>query len=1226
MTIFSIYEHALVAQPVVLEASAGTGKTFSLTALVIRLLLEGIVDGPRPTLDGILLVTFTNKATDELRTRLRARVTLARRLWEADFSASATTDNQSLQAELATDGFLGTYYQRRVGHYSADIIRLRAAEAIIDQAPVSTIHSFCARVLAEFSGRMGLPPDVAVADDETERRATACREAWRSIISQESDAEVVQSVNSNVDDDGARDDNGVPLQFSLIEREYSAWVGADRPFIPVPADAETLRVQWLQMNLGQRLQVAMESWNSAKASPDIVVRRIAVRRAVLHAIDQRLEVTCQRDGVLTMDALQQRLRTSLRDPVLGPVLVHALKVRYPAVLIDEFQDTDPVQAQIFTTAFAHGFLRCVGDPKQSIYRFRGADLHAYLEFVRGSRIEVMEKNFRSSPGCVAVVNHLFREERKVFLQPGITFAPSQAARSNALLSDTEPSQMMWWWVESAKKDDAEFVVTSAIVGEIQRLLSGKTQLQGPKPGDVQGAAVDFCARHAAVLTATNRQAAHVARVLRAAGIPAINRSQESVYSSEAASDVATILASLSAPGDGALARTAVCTRLWGGTQRLLTGPSDQLSRELSLVRALARAWRFLRVLGIVGRILRHQQTRARIMGESGGERYLTDLLHVSELANAVGEQPASVLGWLQRQRDASAHGSGLGDAARLHLEDDGDAVSVMTVHAAKGLEWPVVFAPFLWCSPKQKDPRVNLKAELLNARPICYRDPQGWIWDYRPNVPLHHGVAADTDSRSEAVRQAYVALTRAAERTYLAWGPIGERKHALPARSGISLIAGESALEEQHGRAITQAVETRDWLWPDAKLLATVLLLQNFSDGAAKKDLMQAGLAEEYWKHAQPLLESGGWATVIKKGFYVPSGKIPQQRNPPTAADFSTLLGEVPFPGIQRVGLPPQKLPRQPRRREGVLEYAVPQAAVVPAWSITSFTGLTKGAREQDLLGAFGDEAVGAYDATPARGIHAFPAGAGPGDCLHRIIEKADLRQPDGPANRKLIHEVLLGERIAEPQHAAVAELLAELALARIPGTATALSNIPHAVSRHEWAFDLTMRSSAGIAGLATVCGQHADAVLDQTWIPHLNSLKHHDLTGFLTGRVDFIACIEQRWWIVDWKSNRLGNTSVAYTPEALRHDAFEHRYPLQWMLYLIALHRFLSARLPDYSPERHLGGSAYCYVRGLRRDVPEAGWLVHRPTSAFIGALDAALGGHADSYADSHADTEVSA
>lgn len=1207
MTIFSIYDHVLSQKTVVLEASAGTGKTFSLTALVIRLLLEGIVDGPRPTLDGILLVTFTNKATDELRTRLRARVTLARRLWETSASASATTELEKLRTELVADGFLETYYQHRQGHHAADLRCLRAAEAIIDQAPVSTIHSFCARVLAEFSGRMGLPPDVAVADDEAERKTTACREAWRSIISQESDAEVVQSVHEDSDEEGVRDGHGGTLKFSNLEKDYTAWVGADRPFIPVDTDGTGLRAQWVQLNLSERFQAAMQSWNLTKASPDIPSRRIAVRRLVLHSIDHRLEAACQRDGVLTIDALQQRLRTSLLDPLLGPVLVKELQARYPAVLIDEFQDTDPVQAHIFTTAFAQGFLRCVGDPKQSIYRFRGADLHAYLAFVRDAQIEVMDKNFRSSPGCVAVVNHLFRKEQSVFLQPGISFAPSQAARAEAKMVDGQPCDLVWWWLESEQKRTAEIELTEAVVGELQRLLSEATQAQ---------AAVR--ASHAAVLTATNSQADQVARALRAAGIPAINRSQESVYDSEAAADVATILASLGQTGDGALARTAVCTRLWGGTPELLLGSTDQLSRELAVLRALARAWRYLNVLGVVGRILRQQQTRARLMGEAGGERYLTDLLHVAELAHAVGDQPAKVLAWLQRQRG----GFGSGDAARLHLEDDGDAVSVMTVHAAKGLEWPIVFAPFLWCSPKQKELRVNLKAELLRSRPICYRDSHGWIWDYRGEVPMHYGVAADTDSRSEAVRQTYVAMTRAAERTYVAWGPIGERKNALPARSGISLIAGEPALAEPHGRAVTQAVATRDWLWPDARLIATVRLLQQpqFKNGATKKDLVQAGLEEDVWKHAQPLLELGGWAEVIKRGLYVPTNKVLQRQTPPTAVDFSALLGEVPSPGRQRVVIPPSGLPRQPRPSVGPLAYAEPTTAVLPAWSITSFTGLTKGAHEQGLLGALGDEAARVYDtslaspdspASPALGIHAFPSGAGPGDCLHRIIEKADLRDLEGLANHHLVHGTLLGDRIAEEQHAAVHALLAELAGARIPGTATSLADIAPAVSRHEWAFDLTLRSTSGIAGLAAACKQHADALLDAAWIARLTSLKQHDLTGFLTGRADFIACIEQRWWIVDWKSNHLGSTAAAYTPEALRRDAFEHRYPLQWLLYLIALHRYLSARLPDYSPERHLGGSAYCYLRGLRRDDPESGWLVHRPSAAFIYAIDAALGGH---------------
>ncbi len=889
MTLFDLATHRLDRTTTVLEASAGTGKTFSLTALVIRLLLEGIEDADRPyhpTLQEILLVTFTNKATDELRTRLRARLALAVKLW-----TSAPSDPASAR-EVAADGFLAAYHRTRAGRHAADAMRLRAAEAVIDQAPVSTIHGFCARILGEFSGLIGLPADVAMAEDEAERLEAACRDAWRAVVSVHGDAAELALLLAQGD---GPERGAAPLAFDDLARDYRSWSAADRPFLAVePGDARAQLASWLATDDAGRLAAATQAWSAACAARHPARCRAAARRLLLLRIDERLRAGCARDGVLTMDGLLSRLRDTLRDAERGPVLVQALSRRFPAALIDEFQDTDPVQAEIILTSFAGGLLRLIGDPKQSIYRFRGADLHQYLAIVRpGSarvaRVERMGTNYRSAPGCVALVNHLFRDERRPFLHPELSFTPSRNERSEADLSDGQDRQLIWWWLAVERRGDAERLLIAATASELLRLCGHARLRNAASPGDGDR----FRPRNAAILTATHRQAAAMADALRAAGIPAVTRSMQSVCASAAATELTTLLLSLADPGDGGRARTALCTRLWGGTQELLSGKPEALGHDLAELRALARSWRHLGVLGTVSRILRSRRARARLLGEVGGERYLTDLLHVAELCHAAGVSPAVSAAWLVHQRQSGA----LGDAERLRLEDDGDAVTVMTVHAAKGLEWPVVFAPFLWCTPSAQDMVVSLgRGDVGAGRPVRFRaGTQGWIWDWRSEVDAADADMADCDTRAEAVRQAYVAFTRARERTYVAWGPLGALKRSA-ARSGLSLIAGEAAAGFAARAALRQAQHTALWLWPDEPTQRAARALSALPQGAGKSELCTAArLSEAEWKRVNQRLRDLGWAELRNRKTYHLIAPIPAfDPVVPERADFQAHLGEAP--------------------------------------------------------------------------------------------------------------------------------------------------------------------------------------------------------------------------------------------------------------------------------------------------------------------------------------------
>ncbi len=461
------------------------------------------------------------------------------------------------------------------------------------------------------------------------------------------------------------------------------------------------------------------------------------------------------------------------------------------------------------------------------------------------------------------------------------------------------------------------------------------------------------------------------------------------------------------------------------------------------------------------------------------------------------------------------------------------------------------------------------------------------------------------------MRQVYVALTRARERTYVVWGPLG-RKSKNAARSGLSLIAGPAFASCPDRTSMAQALAAADALWPEmpsAETIAAAEFLKTRLKGAQKKDFEANGCTT--WDTVRKQLVHFGWAKLAGKT-YLPTEK--SVHDLPASPDIDSFRKAIGSPAGGQVDAPPAEVARAPYTdgSAGWSAAGVPRG-IPRAWSITSFSGLTRGADAQHLAGALADEQTTAPVRSAATGIHDFPAGPGPGVGLHQIIEHADLATPDSAGNRTLVREQLRGLRCSEAHQAAVIGMLADLGASRVPGTTTPLASLDGGRIRHEWPFDLGVHAADGTRGLAEACRQHGDALYDAAWADRLARLPAHDLQGFLNGRADLIACIDGQWWVIDWKSNRLGTQADAYTPAAMRADAAKHHYPLQWMIYLVALHRHLSACLGGaYRPKDHLGGAAYCYLRGLRRDDPEAGWLVHRPAVALLKACDDALGRHA--------------
>lgn len=777
-----------------IDASAGTGKTYAISSLVTRLLAEGVADD----ISQVLVVTFTNAAADELAGRIRAR------LQEACLSLTQETD----------DPFLLSL--RR--HSPQRLQLLHSARARLDEAPIHTIHGFCKKVLEESAFESGLPLECTFLQEERTIIEQAALDFWRErIYPQEILAAYVAANNLTPK---SLLDSALPL----LQHEKVAI----RPPAPeleallaqVGDDLAALRAEWDGAELLRHLHAlpALSQAKDNKAAlalrqPEEVIARLAaavaadditallpalmpvaaenVRNAIkskkereafqphgfsllaeqigqtLAEIDKALridfcaEVRRRSEGeklrlnALSFGDLLSKLAQALRDPRLGPQLRRSVRARYRVALIDEFQDTDPLQLHIFRDLFAQTHpLFFIGDPKQAIYSFRGADIFAYLEAAQiAERRYTLDKNWRSESGLVEAVNALFRRSAEPFVFPQIIFQPAlaQGKDEDARLRGDNLAPGCVIALPSAEdgtplgKGAAAALATQAVVGEITELLGGDARIgfRRVRPGDI------------AVLVRTNSQAEEVQAALRVAGVAAVFGGCGSIMKSEQMRELHLLLRFI-AHGEGS---AVLAGPLFGQTPQELFMSGAAPEGRADLHAQLARYREIWQRSG-VGRMLNtffaEFAVVQRLLGQADGARALTNLRHALEVLVTGPAAPEALLQWLHRRENDPQT-----DEDELRLETDAEAVQIITIHKSKGLEYGIVFCPFLWSArpPATSGPVLA----HMNGELVC---------DYGSADYALALEQARREQLSEDLRLLYVALTRAVHRFYIVWGEI----------------------------------------------------------------------------------------------------------------------------------------------------------------------------------------------------------------------------------------------------------------------------------------------------------------------------------------------------------------------------------------------------------------------------------------------------------------------
>ena len=1189
-----------------IEASAGTGKTYTLAGLFARAVIA-----ERRAVPEILAVTFTIRATQELHERVRDRLLRAAEL-------AAQWREGDLPEQVGDDA--GTALLRRViavaladGSETLPGLRRRLDRAAreMDQAAITTIHGFCQRVLAEHALDTGqvLRPAELVASQREMLEAVAV-DLWRDWN------QAGQNEHALDRSEWLRSEYGAPAGLAsaleaLLAPEpllplppsqplsdprpqlYAAWqefrhsfgahgetaydlLGAairDKVLSGSKYKADHLASLWSWLREAVTNEDVPKQWHerldrftrealadgcnknrTAPESPlcDAIAALLAAREALepwhearglqhLHALrdeararsEARKQVFQQRG----FDDLIDAMLAAVTDPERGADLCAAVREQFPLALIDEFQDTDARQWTIFERIFGErqrdGGLLLVGDPKQAIYRFRGGDVHTYQRAREAAEaVPPLAQNFRSRPALIEAVNALFTQSHldAATLGEGIGFVATRAGGNvpdDALRIGGASAPALFFHELPPAVDDkgnAKNWNRDAAVEHIARgcaqairdlLRDGRTQRR-------EGEAFRTLEpRDCAVLVRAHAEAVAVRHALAQLGVPAVASGRQSLFETEQAQELLTLLLALATPFDERRLRAALATRLFGFDAAQLHALADDGAGLAAMQHDFAEwrlRWEQHGPQAMLADVLARQATR--LLAQVDGERQLTCFLQLGELlqearANATqprGLGPQGQIDWL-RAAIANADKDDLEQQPRL--ESDAGRVQILTLHASKGLEFPLVFLPFVALGRQRRDPEVALyQWRGERVRQVKTRRRYGSEPDWAEACRLHQ-----EDERSEDMRLLYVGLTRAREALWLWGGAVSNHEQsALDALLGGTTPS--SALRSMLGESLRVFAPALPDRSDTARLPPFAQTITPAPRVAIRK------LRRDWWIHSFSQLHR-----QRPHGVHAVQDEAPAADERPLAA--------VPLPVFEAID------PRFRGERFGNAVHHVLEHADFGRWR-------------------------GHDGAAPPPDQHAV---------LVRALESQDY-PPDSHADgvRELAHLVAATLNAPLPEGGRLCDLPASARVAEI-----------------EFHFTLADADSGALLSLLHAYGIALDRRDFGAW-PRLS--------GLMNGKIDLTYLHGGRVYVLDYKSNLLAGYDEATLAAAMRAS----EYDLQALLYVVALHRWLRVRRRgDYDYARDFGGVRYLFCRGLARD-SASGIIAPQFDAALVEAVDALL------------------
>lgn len=1080
-----------------IEASAGTGKTYAISNIYLQLLVEGNF-----TVEEILVVTFTKAATEELKGRIRGRIMDAL---------------QALSGNHGADDFLKSFTANISNREMAQRKLINALRSF-DLAAIFTIHGFCLRMLHNHAFESASLFDTGLVEDQTEVLAEIVDDFWRKTF-YPMEPDVFRATTQEID------------RRRLLELAKKC---VSNPLFVIVAGMENKE-------------------DKATASKDPGPSIVSLKQQFIDYVQKESVRRKRAENVRSYDDLLMDLFRALEGPG-GKELARSIQRHYRAALVDEFQDTDPLQYRIFLSIYrgSDGALFLIGDPKQSIYSFRGADIFSYMEAVNDVDVRyTLGKNWRSAGGLIRAVNTIFGEKDNPFLFDSLSFQPVEQGskeESEFVMDDAEDrSPFKIWFMkrEQGKKNIgkgiARMLAGKAVADEIVTLLSkgneGRAMIGG-RPihaGDI------------AILVPTNWEARDMLRILKEAWIPGVIYSSESIFASNEATEMERILSAVLEPSNESYVKAALTTDAMGiSGDELVAFIEDErawdvLVEKFELYRSLFVSKGFITMARTM---VTQEGIKQRLRTFPDGERRVTNILHCIELLHGASIEkklgPEGLLKWLQEER-AKEYASEA-DEHQVHLETDEKAVKIITIHKSKGLEYPIVFCPFSWGSA------ATGKNSL-----IVYHDSN------KANQPtIDIGFPANGNSRrsmeherlAELVRLLYVTLTRAEYRCYLAWGLINESE-----TSALAYLL--------HYRPRTQKI---------INLAGLQDFMKGLNDRQMEEDIIN-------------LVEKSGGAIELMP-IPAPAGLI---YSPPSLKTAELTCREF----------------------SGDIE---------KDWRTTSFSAIVS--TKDHLAEAPDRDRTVDTESNPLESksdetekntlsIFNFPHGTSAGSCLHDILEHIDFTLENSDDARRLVAEKLAGYGFEDKWTDTVYRAVANVLSAPIMGKVTpfSLSCLKPSDRLHEVEFYAPLgRISAG--GLGEVFRSYGGRAIPDRFSRRIEDLGFKPHKGMLRGFIDMVFHYNGCYYLVDWKSNFLGD-SGNYRREKLNEVMEKELYILQYHIYVVALHQFLGTRVNTYRYREHFGGVFYLFLRGIDPERgSEYGIFFDRPEFDLVNNLSHFLTG----------------
>ncbi|MDH1626205.1 exodeoxyribonuclease V subunit beta [Shewanella xiamenensis] len=1235
-----------------IEASAGTGKTYTISGLYLRLLLGDGLSEPL-SCEQILVVTFTNAATEELRDRIRRRIQVAFKCF--------------LGLEI-NDPFVQALYDKTPESERAIALRrFDLALKSLDEAAIFTIHGFCQRILADLAFESSLLFESDFTLDDSEFLHHAVRDFWREacyplpeylaqIIASEfgdpdglvkqlrallgaSEAkplkpvqpftrlaeslsqsvqrfklawprgrdallELLHSLPLNGQRFGKASDNYPKLAEMFDQLDNFIAFGHGLPPLKV---LEALSLSELKLNKGGVLPSASEA-PLLDHMEQLAALINAIKPAFLYSakqgISERFAKQKQQKNVLTPDDLLTTLAAAMQaNP---DTLPKAVASRFPVALIDEFQDTDPLQFAIFSGIYQTRLgieaqnstavepkartdsklsLLMIGDPKQAIYAFRGADIYTYIEARRQTQAHYfLDTNYRSSRNLVAGVNHLFAQHPNPFISQSIPFdrvkTPASAATKQLVESTANSAALRLKLLREGEtglnKASARQTLAEDTAAEITRLLTEAANGQCHTPKG------PLIAKDIAILVRDRNEAAVMKTALSKRQIGAVFLSRDSVFDTVEAREMALILRALASPKDERALRSALATALLGySAEQIHAFNQDEEQRQMLLEQffALHQIWQKRGIMPallslanathMVARLLQTPSFTATADQDSeepdeasNGERRLTDFRHLAELLQQKATEIdgiSALLNWYEQQLIDNTGA----DEQQLRLESEQNLVQIVTIHKSKGLEYPVCFIPFVSLARdnrRRPTPMLYHRTDADGAQEL--------VWDIEGTDEGWE--QAKQETLAEDLRLLYVALTRP---VYLCYLYIANHSRML--KAGIKSQLHETAIGYLLG--ITDAD----------------------CDFARLHNAAQALLNS---------VESNAQAISVE----CVADNI---------ADSKLHTGEM-----QSHTLNARNVTRQ---------YRTP-------WRVGSYSGLVKNAPHAKASPGADDEVSAVFGAEPANSLSesswqdsadmpqlpllnrfSFERGANAGSFMHLVLELIDFTQAEIDLPREL-PKAMLQYGIAPEWQTVLKDWYMEILQAPLalmaqdnqlinPDLCLAALAPQHTLVEMEFYLPLNQLRDAELNQLLGQFGYDT-------------ALHFDELQGMLKGFIDLTFEYQGKFYIADYKSNHLGDTIQAYHYGTLKQAISDHRYDLQYILYSLALHRYLAMRLQNYDYDTHIGGCYYLFLRGMSVQYPGFGVYYDKPPKALILALDALFNRSQDESHMSQHNTEAMA